>query len=73
MMRPLAESNGNAQSLVLLVVAVKTSLVPSGEIATFVSCPAPVVRRSGPSTHLSVTGSIVTRQMFCVSPARPSK
>ena len=73
MTRPLAASNGNAHSLVLLDVAVKTSLVPSGEMATFVSCPAPVVRRSGPSTHFSVSGSTVTRQTFCVSSARPSK
>jgi len=29
--RPVAESNGNAHSLVLLDVEVKTSLVPSGE------------------------------------------
>ena len=71
--RPLAGSNGNDHSLVRLDVAVKSSLVPSGDSATFVSSPAPVVRRSGPSTQASVTGSMVIRQTFCVSPARPSK
>ena len=71
--RPLVGSIGNAHSLVLLDVVVNTNLVPSGERATFVSSPAPVVRRSGPSIQFSVSGSMVTRQTFCVSPVRPSK
>ena len=72
-MRPEPLSSGNAQTLARLVDEVKRIFFPSGDTATFVSCPVPVVRRTGPSVSCPVDGSTAMRQTFLVSAANPSK
>src|SRR5204862_293551 len=46
---------------------------PSGDSEMPLSCPAPVVRRSGPETHDRVTGSTPIRHILATFSAVPSK